>query len=700
MTVPRCPAGHELASGRRRVCPRCRRQAVIDAAAASETSLPRAEIAAAVDAVATNPAVLRNLAAALLADPTALPGGAPPVVGRLVAELLARGSTSLAAPACVVCARTGRPLSVTSSGGMCPRCAARRDPRRCAHCGEVKPVAGRTDQGAPVCERCRRWHRGRRRCGLCGNTAPIALRARDGRPQVCVNCYHLPEAVCAVCRRRRPCAHAASDTPLCRACCPRATAICTHCGADRPPTARADDGPVCDACYTAALRRRGHCAVCGALRRLVAPPGPAASTCADCAGVPVTHACRDCGTEDKLYEKDRCAPCSLRRRTSQLLGGQAGQVPGEFQAVFAAICSARVPRTALNWLRNGAGAALLADLAAGRLEATHAALDEHPRRQAADYLRQVLVAGGVLVARDEELARTQRWLSALLDGIATGEDRRLVQAFATWRVMRRLRRSAEAHQRPRTYTAHARVRVKAAAEFLAWLAAHDTTLAQARQADIDAWLLTGPGAWTARDFLDWAAERGHCRAFHIPTPERRAGPATDPEQRWAVLDRLLHDQELDLTDRVAGCLLLLFGQQQSRIAAMTTDQVTAHDDEVFVRFGSHELPVPDTLGQLLLQLARDGKPHIGVGSPRASRWLFPGGLPGRPITAARLAERLQALGISTQTGRRAALIDLAAQLPAAVLADLLGLHPTTAVRWMHQAGGDWNRYAAELTRTP
>ena len=42
---------------------------------------------------------------------------------------------------------------------------------------------------------------------------------------------------------------------------------------------------------------------------------------------------------------------------------------------------------------------------------------------------------------------------------------------------------------------------------------------------------------------------------------------------------------------------------------------------------------------------------------------------------------------------------LAAQLPAAVLADILGLQPGTAVRWMHDAGADWNRYAADLART-
>ncbi len=56
------------------------------------------------------------------------------------------------------------------------------------------------------------------------------------------------------------------------------------------------------------------------------------------------------------------------------------------------------------------------------------------------------------------------------------------------------------------------------------------------------------------------------------------------------------------------------------------------------------------------------------------------------------------MGIYAMTGRRAALTDLGAQLPAAVLADLLRIAPTAAVHWMHQAGGDWTRYAAQLAR--
>ncbi len=465
MGIPRCPAGHPLASARRRFCLCCRRDGVLEQVAAA-TSLPRAQVASALDAVATHPAVLRSLAAALEADPDALAHGAPPVVGRLVTELIGRGATGLPVPACVVCGRVGRPLTRTDSGGMCQRCAARRNPLPCARCGIVKPVAGRTAQMQPICERCRRGERGRRACGRCGKVASIAVRARDGQPDVCVNCYRLPEAVCSVCGRHRECGFAASQRPICLSCLPRASVPCGRCGADRPPTARWEEGPVCERCYTAALRHRGRCQRCAQTRRLVAPPGPDADTCADCVGQPITHACGDCGLEDKLFEKGRCAGCSLRRRATDLLSAGSGHVPTQLSGVLEAICATRTPRTALNWLREGAAAAVLAEVASGRLEPTHRALDAHPNPRAADYLRHVLVAGGALGHRDEDLARTERWLEDQLAAIEVPAQRQLVKAFATWRVMRRLRRSAEATPGPRTYTAHAKANIKAAAEFL------------------------------------------------------------------------------------------------------------------------------------------------------------------------------------------------------------------------------------------
>ena len=672
------------------------RRVIIEAVTAVDPSLPADAVAAAVDAVLTHPAVARELAAALVDDPNTLHAGAPASVGRLVTALRERGSR-LPEPTCASCGRTATPLTRSPSGAVCRRCWDHQQAAACARCGVVKLVRGRDQQRRPLCGACS--DRPQRRCGRCGRTRRIARRGRGGQPDICDACYRLPVATCSRCGRRRPCASAAGAEPICVACTPRRTAVCAHCGQRRPPAARWPEGPVCDPCYTAALQRRGACAGCGQTRRLLDPPGPDATRCADCAGQPITHACIDCGIEDKLYERGRCNRCALRRRGEQLLAAGRDEIPAELVPVYEAITATATPRSALNWLRNGAGAKLLADLAAGELDCSHEALDAHPRRQAADYLRHILVANGVLPARDETLASVERFLTDTLTGLARDHDRRLVQAYATWRVLRRLRRSAERAGRPRSYTRHARANITAAVAFLNWLADHGPTLTEAGQGDVETWLTGGPARYQARDFLQWAATAGHARKLTVPTLASRTGPSGSDEQRWAQIRRLLHDDSLELTDRVAGALLLLYGQQLSRIVAMTTDQVITRADKVFLRFGRDDVHIPEPLAGLLLTLIRQRRRYIGVGTPpTGSRWLFPGLQPGRPLTAARLGERLRALGIRAQPGRRSAMTNLAAQVPAAVLADMLNLAPTTVVKWVSDAGGDCSRYAADLVR--
>ncbi len=191
-----------------------------------------------------------------------------------------------------------------------------------------------------------------------------------------------------------------------------------------------------------------------------------------------------------------------------------------------------------------------------------------------------------------------------------------------------------------------------------------------------------------------------CGKLAPPTANWPEGPVCDPcynDQRWTLLARLLHDHDVDLTDRVAGSLLLSYGQQLSRIAVMTTDQIHHHADSVSVRFGSCDITVPEPLAGLLTELIDTGRRYRGVGSPATpSRWLFPGHLPGRPITPARLGERLRAVGLRALPGRRATQLQLASEVPAAVLADLLHLSPGTATRWTRDVGGDWSRYAASI----
>ncbi|MEX2550732.1 MAG: hypothetical protein WD638_10925 [Nitriliruptoraceae bacterium] len=408
------------------------------------------------------------------------------------------------------------------------------------------------------------------------------------------------------------------------------------------------------------------------------------------------HTCTICGREDKLYERGRCDRCALARRTTEAMTGPDGIVPAALMVVHDAIVASTTPRKALNWLRQGAGAPILAELAAGTMAISHEALDTHQRPHAANHVRHMLVAHSVLVARDEALASLERLNTQTVASIDRLEDRKTVAAFATWRVLRRVRRQAETNTTGRTAIRHARNQVLGAVRFLDWLDARDRTLATCTQSDLDLWLATGPRSrYDVRHFLAWTSERGLSVKLTIPPLRTGPGDTLDSEQRWAIIAKLLHDPDIELVDRVAGNFVLLYAQPLSRVAAMTLDTITLTDDGVSVRFGAQPVTVPEPLATHVTTLVATGRVHhIGIGSTDSSPWLFPGHLPGRPITASRLGQRLGTHGIDARAARRAAQQHLAAEVPAIVLAEMLGVAIGTAVDWVHAAGGDWGGYAA------
>ena len=92
--------------------------------------------------------------------------------------------------------------------------------------------------------------------------------------------------------------------------------------------------------------------------------------------------------------------------------------------------------------------------------------------------------------------------------------------------------------------------------------------------------------------------------------------------------------------------------------------------------------------------------HAALGDQGTSPWLFLGGQPGRPISADRLAGRLRQLGLRPSQARSTALFQLATELPAALLARMLGIHISVAVAWPRASSGDWTNYAADYSRRP
>ena len=486
------------------------RDQVTSQVAESCPGLGTGAVSSAIAAAAPSAKALSVLARSLGPGPGALAVGAPPVVGRLVRELRARGAT-LPEPVCAGCGRAHPKLAVTGGAGLCPRCRARHNATACGRCGEVKVVYGRGPTGEALCSVCA--PRPERRCSRCGRVRPVARRAHDGQGELCGGCFHGPVATCSVCGRHRPCNFAAVGRPICMSCSPRQASRCAHCGKQRPACARWPEGPVCEPCYRAAQSRRGVCQGCEAERRLVSPPGPGARRCADCAGVAPLATCRSCGAEERPYLDGCCVRCALARRAAELTGGPEGRL----RAVYEAIVAAPQPYSAHNWLRRSVAAKLLGEVAAGQLALTHEALDAHRARRGADYLRHLLVANGVLSARDDALVRLEAWVAERLASVEDRAQRRRLRSYATWRVLRRARQRAEAAVAPRTATRHAKVNLNSAIAFLAFLAARQVDLAGAGQADLDDWLAEGPPSVPeVRDFLGWAADRRLSRRFDLP----------------------------------------------------------------------------------------------------------------------------------------------------------------------------------------
>jgi hypothetical protein len=358
------------------------------------------------------------------------------------------------------------------------------------------------------------------------------------------------------------------------------------------------------------------------------------------------------------------------------------------------------PHTAAAWLTKSTAPRILREIKDGDKPLTHATLDELPAGKTVEHLRSVLVAIGTLPQRDEQMARLERWITATIATREDPDERSVLHRYATWHVARRLRARVNGSEATYGQFTAARHNINAAIALLDALTAHGTTLATARQRDLEAWLAgtDTPNRKEAGNFVRWA-KRNKLTSLDFAAI-RWTGPTgvIDTETRWRQARTLLHDENIDPEDRVAGLLVLLYAQRIAAISRLTTGHVTTGPDGVLLRLGEEPALLPQPLDTLVLSLAATRTGHAAIGANTESDWLFPGGQPGRPISAYRLGERLHELGIRPSQARSSALFQLATELPAAVLARMLGIHIAVAVAWQRASSGDWSAYAAEISR--
>jgi hypothetical protein len=393
----------------------------------------------------------------------------------------------------------------------------------------------------------------------------------------------------------------------------------------------------------------------------------------------------------------------LGDKATELLTGPDGTVAPELKPLADAFTQARLPYNAIHWIRQSPAAGLLRQLIAQQQPVTHDLLDELPPGHSLHYLRQVLVQTGILPRRDEDLERVPAWLEHHLAG-QPPEYALIVRPFLHWSLLRRARNRAARRQFPASIGRQLRVRVLIALEFLAWTGQQGTTLAELRQDDVDRWL--GEEQTQVRYrvsyFLSWTAAHGLSRRLTVPAvPRQQPADFLDDDQRWQLLQRCLTDTTMPTGVRAAGALVLLFGLQLQRIRHLTAGQITEKEGNAYLTAGRRAVLLPPRLAAVLGELAAQPPPRLMIASrPDAPRWLFPGRIPGQILDLHSLNNQLNRHGISARPARNGALAALASDLPAAVLADFLGIHVNTAVRWVTYARQDWTTYLAARNADP
>jgi hypothetical protein len=384
----------------------------------------------------------------------------------------------------------------------------------------------------------------------------------------------------------------------------------------------------------------------------------------------------------------------LQALLDELLDDGTSQIRPELQALADNLLAMPKPDRALNWLHNNPHAGrYLQGLARGEIPLTHDGLHELTSWRTAAHLRDLLMDAGALPTVDRQITLFESWTRKRLTATVDHDHALVLRQFLTWHQLPRMHATARRRSLTpgaRNYAAEA---FGQAEQLLNWLSEQGVTLVDLTQTDLDRWHAERPDR-AAEIFLGWAHRNGHSPRLHMPTTKVRAHrPPISQQKRLDLTGRAFTDESIALRTRVAACLLLLFAQPVTRIVKLTIDDILRDGPDVYLRLGNPPTPIPAPLSEMILELLQT-RANMNTATNPDSRWLFPGGRVGQPLTPGALRQHFQALGLPTTPARTAALGQLVMQVPAPVVAAALGYNDNTTENHRVAAAGNWSRYSA------
>lgn len=468
---------------------------------------------------------------------------------------------------------------------------------------------------------------------------------------------------------------------------------CTRCEKDAPGRYFLLGGQICNTCYSSLRRNPATCPSCSETRVLAFINNRGDVSCAECAGQPRRFACSSCGSERFLTGTD-CGHCRLDQRLQELLGSD-GSIPPTLANLRGYLTTAPMdPRSIVRWLRREEIDRTLRQMGTGNLPIAHSTIDQLPPGPRTRYFRRLLIDADTLPPIPVLLHE----LNVFVDTNAA----QLPREHAP--ILRRFHRRVVLPQLHRRYRdngsditigvfTNQRSATLARARFLSWISEQGTTLADLDQSTLDYYLAHVNARVTINQLVGWATRSRLADELEThPQPIRLAPSTYSEDELWKHTHQLLEADNVELAVRIIGLFALIYAQPLDRSVRLTRNDVNVHAHSPTVAFGSTPVHLAEPVADLLRQ-------HLGAPARRGfatgtSSWLFEGIMPGEHLSPAYARLRLSENGIRTRHARTTRLDLLAAQLPASIVADTLGVTVHTAEQRRGRSGGIWSSYPA------